>query len=129
MNGTMTMGRRVAVVVDPALGDGVAELRATSPVWLVDSPVNAAAWRRSKSPEENGAIFKTLDPEARAENRIAQLDDIDLHFGADSYPEKPYVGIRVVGLALSEEVEAELQQRGFERFRQTEDGFEADIAV
>jgi hypothetical protein len=125
----MTKGRRVAVVVDPALGDRLAELLATAPVWIVDSPVNAAAWSRSKSLESNGAMFKTLDPEARAENLIAELDDIDLHFGVDSYPENPYVGIRVVGLALSEQVEAELRQRGFERFRETEDGFEADVAI
>jgi hypothetical protein len=125
----MTKRRRVAVVMDPALGDRVAELRAAAPVWVVDSLVNRAAWGRSNLLEPNSAIFKSLDPEARADNLIAQLDDIDLHFGADSYPENPYVGIQVVGLALSEQVEAELRQRGFERFRETEDGFEADVAI
>lgn len=115
--------------MDPELGDRVALLRATQPVWVVDSPVNAAAWGLGKSLEPNSAIFKVQDPEARADNLLAELDDVDLHFGPDSYPSNPYVGNRVIGLTLTQQVESELKQRGFSHFRETDDGFEAYLAV
>jgi hypothetical protein len=121
--------KRVVVVVDPALGDKVAELRATAPVWVVNSQINAAAWGRAESLEPNSTMFAAVDQEARADNLIAQLDDIDLHFGVDSYPENPYVGIRVTGLALSDEVEAALKQYGFDDFRWADGGFEADLSL
>jgi hypothetical protein len=123
------MARRVVVVVDPELGDRVALLRATQPVWVVDSPVNAAAWGKAKSLEPNSAIFEVQDPGARADNLVAELADVDLHFGPDSYPENPYVGIRVIGLRLTKQIAAELDKRGFGDFREADDGFEADIAV
>jgi hypothetical protein len=76
--------KRVVVVVDPTLGDKVAELRATMPVWVVSSPRKAAAWGRSQSLEPNSAIFEVDNPEARADNLAAQLNDIDEHFGVES---------------------------------------------
>jgi hypothetical protein len=122
------VARRVAIVVDPELGGRVAELRATSPAWVVSSPANLAAWGRSASLEPNSAIFKATNTEARRDNLFAQLDDVELHFGADSYPENPYVGIHVIGLKLTKEIEADLARHGFGRFREMVDGFEADLA-
>jgi hypothetical protein len=105
----MNVERRVAIVVDPELGDQVAELRAARPVWVIDSPVNRVAWYESESEEPSSAIFSASDAEARKDNLLARLDDVDLHFGADSYPDSPYVGIRVFGLSLSEQVEGQLK--------------------
>lgn len=118
----------MAIVVDPELGDRVAELRAAGPAWVINSPVNLTAWRASASLEPNSAIFSTSDADAREDNLLAQLDDVDLHFGTDSYPDNPYIGIRVFGLSLSEQVERQLKGRGFRAFRQTTEGFEADLA-
>lgn len=121
------MQRRVVVVLDPEYGDKIAELPSTQPAWIVDSPQNAAPWTRANAAKRNTTTFSVTDPDARVNNLVAQLDNIDLHFGIDSYPENPYVGIGVIGLALSDEVEAALRQYGFADFRQTEEGFDADL--
>jgi|SRR5579862_275323 len=121
----MRSGSRVVAVVDPELGERLARFERHA-VWVVDTPSNRSVWSRLK-PKPNSAIFNVANPEARAENLMGQLDDIDLHFGPDSFPESPYVGISVIGLALTDEVKAKLSEYGFKSFQANEDGFEADL--
>lgn len=124
------MNHRVTVVLNPELGDKLAELWVAQPVWAVSSPANLAAWNRSEQREPNSALFRVSNTEARWDNLKSQLDDIDLHFGLDSHPENPYVGIRVLGLALDGQVEEQLRSSyGFTNFRLIDGGFEADLAL
>jgi hypothetical protein len=111
--------------VDPRLGERLAAFEGRS-LWVIDTPDNRAVWSRLQL-KPNSSIFKVADPEATVENLTAQLDDIDLHFGPDSFPKDPYVGITVIGLALDHEVEAKLREYGFNNFKANEGGFEANL--
>lgn len=117
----------VAIVVDPDYGDRIIHLESEMPVWAVKSPVNSAAWDPKTSRHSNSALFSVGNTAARAENLTGVLVDIDEHFGPDSNPQHPYLGIYVVGVALSPALEQRLQSAGFRNFRQARDGFEADL--
>jgi hypothetical protein len=122
----MRSGNRVVVVVDPKLGARLADFEDRS-VWVIESADNRAVWQRL-SFKPNSSIFKVDDSEMTVDNLKAQLDDVDLHFGSDSFPKDPYVGISVVGLALYDDVEAKLREYGFDSFLGDSEGFEADLA-
>jgi hypothetical protein len=119
--------KTVVIVLDPDLAGGVAQLQEQYPAWVVDSQANRNFWNPENSVDKNSALFRVTNVECRLENLIATLPDLEDHFGPDSDPVDPFDRIRVVGLALSSDTEAELRDRGFVNFSKTKDGFEADV--
>jgi hypothetical protein len=116
----------VAIVLDPSLGEGLADVLARYPAWVVDTPANRTFWDAAK-PVENSAMFRVTDTQQKLNNLLTALPDIEDHFGPDSYPSRPYRRIRVLGLPLTSDVEKRLRERGFEGFGKMVDGFEADF--
>jgi hypothetical protein len=115
----------IALVVDPNYGQKLRFLDARMPIWAVKSPTNESAWNPAESAHQNSALFSADSRGAINDNVIGALVDIDEHFGAHSFPSKPYVGILVIGTALSADLRAALEENGFKHFRETDDGFEA----
>lgn len=117
--------KTVAIVLDPELGEGVADVLRRYPAWVVDTPTNRPFWDSSISVRGNSAIFRVNDPQQRLQNLIDALPDVEDHFGPDSDPADPYERIRVIGLALTTQTEEKLREQGFEDFHETDGGFEA----
>ena len=116
----------VAIVVDPDYGSRLRSLGVKMPVWAVKSSANSVAWIPESSRFSNSALFSVEDVEARTENLIGALADVEDHFGPDSFPQNPYTAIYVIGIDLSAAIRERLASEGFENFRQAENGFEAD---
>jgi hypothetical protein len=117
---------RVYVILDPEYGQNIAALAVGAKVWLVDSPANRTAWNEREPCSLNSAIFKTSDSNARAENLLAELPNIEDHFGPYS-SSIPYRVLEVIGLSLAADMESALRAHGFDGFVTTTDGFEALI--
>jgi len=75
--------------------------------------------------DANSAIFSVHDEDAREDNLIGVLPDIENHFGSETNHTQPYRRIRVIGLPLSAGIAARLRAAGFSRFTPTADGFMA----
>ncbi len=121
----MTDDSLVALVVDANYGSRLRDLDARMPIWAIRSPTNESAWNPGKSAHQNSALFKADSADATNDNVIGALVDIDEHFGAHSFPGNPYVGILVIGATLSADLKTALEENGFKRFRETDEGFEA----
>ena len=116
----------VYVVVDPDCGDRIRELKRRVALWAVESSANRQAWDNAESAHPNSAMFKTEDIDARFENLIAQLSDIDEHFGPLS-TSKPFETIQVIGLELTPEMRPDLERMGLSDIQRTVDGFRARV--
>ena len=119
--------RQLLVVLDPAFGDSLHEVRPDQPVWIVESacttPVVKALWavppgRRSLS-DVTSFTPKEQEP---VDEFLAQLDMIDLHHGLYS-SQTPYTLIEVVGAPLTDDIRTALRQLGFDTFKPTQRGF------
>jgi len=74
---------------------------------------------------ENSALFSVEALDAREENVVNALVDVDEHFGPTSSPNDPYTGIKVVGTGLSPMLIEKLRENGYTRFDVDNDGFVA----
>ena len=83
------------------------------PVWAVKSSANSVAWIPESSRFSNSALFSVEDVEARTENLIGALADVEDHFGPDSFPQNPYTAIYVIGIDLSAAIRERLASEGF----------------
>ena len=116
--------RRVAVVVDPAFGDRLADLCNTVHVWACDSLSNRkvaeAHWRLTGCNHslDRGVTtfdFATDDPPGDA--LIEVMGMVDLHHPA-------WTTLIVYGAQLSPELRAALAEYDIATFAETPDGFE-----
>jgi hypothetical protein len=120
----------VYVVVDPIFGERLTSLPFGAPVWIVDTPTNRPVverlWReRPEAGHLSGiTIFNDRKGASPEEVLIDELDMIDLHHGSYSH-KAPYTKIHVFGTTLSEKIEVELAEYGFNHFSSTPDGFVA----
>jgi hypothetical protein len=116
----------VAIVLDPEYGGRVAAIQSEMRVWIVRSRTNEATYDGRRSVDPNSAIFKVHNEDAREDNLIGVLQDIENHFGSDATAE-PYRRIRVIGLPLNASIAARLSAVGFAGFTSTADGFMASV--
>lgn len=122
----------VALVLDREFGDRLLPLARSMPVYVVSSPINAAAVEAAWSElfamdgflTDFGATgFQAI--EADADKVLAeQLDFIEAVHGYEGR-ERSYTRLRVYGVARSPAVEAVLAEYGFFDLKPTDDGFVA----
>ncbi|HSE15699.1 MAG TPA: hypothetical protein VLB46_01520 [Pyrinomonadaceae bacterium] len=121
---------KVALVLDPDYGDKLRVLANMAHVWVVDTPPNRAVaaeyWSEhpTSGPESGITIFKVSDVDSRFENCVNIIETIDLHHGPYS-SDPPYSVLEVIGLPLTDEAKAALEDLGFETFETTVEGFRA----
>lgn len=127
----------VIVVLDPAFGDRIEEIAARGPVWVVESSINTPVirdmWRTQPHVDhrEVGAITScpVSDTEARVDNLLHVLADVEIHHGSADGAELVFVDgfkLEIVGVDLSREVLDGLREYGFHVFADTPDGFTAE---
>ena len=112
------------VVLDPDHGDKIEALKRTHRLWFIDSPKNREAWTSVDAAYANSAIFKLDAATSLAHNLIRALSDIEDHLvrtGAGT----PYERLRVIGLALNDDLERRLAGEGLSNFRSIPGGVEA----
>jgi hypothetical protein len=121
-------GYRVYVVLDREYGDRLSKLAADGPVWIVDTPTNRAVAQKIWTADPNRShldgvtTFKTADASSPETALIEQLDTIDLHHGTYS-ANPPYTVLEIIGATISERIQTELSQFGFDQFQGTAEGF------
>jgi hypothetical protein len=117
----------IAVVVDPTFGLDLMELVARMPVWIADTPGNAAAIRRARALGRGSLTTFTVDRGAAPEAWVTDIVDVvDLHHGVHSQ-DPPYERIEVHGARLSESLREVLGELGFRRFEEEPFGFSAAL--
>jgi hypothetical protein len=121
----------VAVVVDPAFGDGLAALAARVPVWVADTPDNRAAAERVRAGTAAGPHEVTtfrVDPSATPAAWCAGvLPAIMDHHGGDG-PHPRAGAVEVVGAEPIPELARALAAYGFTRVEPGGAGFRASVA-
>lgn len=121
---------KVVLVLDPNFGDKLESLASQSHVWIIDTPHNQAIatkhWQTHPQDKIETGIttFKFSSNKALEEVCLGILDTIDLHHGKYS-SNPPYSILEIVGLPISEEIQAALEELGFKVFEPTPDGFRA----
>jgi len=118
----------VTVVLDRDFGDRLLAIDATTPVWIVDTPLNRAATRKRWSERGTGShlhgvtMFKIFNSDSAEEIFLRELSTIDLHHGIYS-ADPPYTILDVIGASLTERIKAKMEEFGFDEFQSTAEGF------
>jgi|SRR5216683_2735810 len=121
----------VYVVVDRNFGERLASLPIGVPVWIVDTPANAAVTQRlwKERPRENLltgiTTFKVSMNASPETTLIGELATIHLHHGMYS-TDPPYTRIQVIGTPVSEKIKLAFAEYGFDEFSSTPEGFQAN---
>ena len=107
------MAKNVAIVFEPDFSVRLEKLAFHTPVWIVDTPPNRGAaevaWQTAVEwPHITVTLFR------ETEEWTALLDQIG-----------PFDAVDVIGSPLTDLARAALEQRGFERFDETNGGFKA----
>ena len=124
---------QVSVVLDPDFGFRLAEQVSFGPVWIIDTPINRAAFEkhwaehRGESHLQGVTSFAAWSGASAEGLLIGEIDTIDLHHGHHS-AEVPYAVLEVVGTALTSKLEEVLSEYGFVAFESTVEGFRASRA-
>ena len=121
----MTEERKVSMVVDREYGPRLGSLVDSGAVWIVDTEVNRKAaeeYRQSDSKEVSVTTFKTLEDDSPSEICKGILPTLDLHPG--KYAEG-YSILDVIGVKLSDDLRARIEDFGFSNFESTAEGFRA----
>jgi len=116
---------KVSLVVDRAYGPGLGSLVNSGSVWIVDTEVNRKAaeeCRQSDSKEVSVTTFKTLEDDSPSEICKGILSTLDLHHGEYS---EGYSVLDVIGVKLSDDLRARIEELGFSNFESTAEGFRA----
>lgn len=130
----------VIVIVDPEFGDRLEEVARISPIWMVDTKKNRAAfeplWKSDPHQDhrEPGAITscKITDPEERLGNLLGILPAVRTDPGEisdDGFAFLPGFVLEAIGLRVSDEAKLGLQGFGLTSFIDTAHGFRASVST
>ncbi len=130
MTGTRYSQETVAIVVDPDFGDRLNSIAERMPVWVADTPGNAAAikrlFRELRRTGEGSVTSFIVDKKAHPTSVLpATIESVNLHHGMYSQ-DPPYRQIKVYGVwpgDLTNNVLEELRQIGPYTLRGTPFGF------
>ena len=121
---------KVAVVLDPNYGDKLTSLAQLCHVWVMDTPANSSVaseyWAQNPTYEAERGIttFTVFENESRLESCLRILETVDDHHGPYS-SDPPYSVLEVIGVGLTDETKAAIEDLGFETFETTVEGFRA----
>ena len=120
----MTEERKVSLVVDREYGPRLGSLVDSGAVWIVDTEVNrkAAEECRQSDSKVDVTTFKTLEDDSASEICEGILPTLDLHHGEYS---GGYSVLEVIGVKLSDDLRARIEEFGFSNFESTAEGFRA----
>jgi hypothetical protein len=130
----VAIASKVSVVVDPEFGFRLADQVLSGPVWILDTPVNRAAFekhwaeRKGESHLEGVTSFSGMPKASSEDLLINEMDMIDLHHGRLS-SEVPYSVLEVLGTPLTPRIETALREFEFVMFEKIPHGFRAARAV
>jgi hypothetical protein len=120
----------VHVIVDPSFGDRLRDMPIGEPVWIAATEINVLAYnatgkeRQPKSYLEGLSSFR-VDKDGSPEDwLISEIQTIDLHHGEMSH-DPPWSMINVIGVKWSLRIQEELERFGFNRHKDTTEGFTA----
>jgi hypothetical protein len=120
---------KVALVLDPDYGDKLTSLADVSHVWVIDTPSNRTVaseyWALNPTHQaELGITTFSSENKSRLESCLKILETVDMHHGPHS-SDPPYSVLEVIGLPLTDEAKAAIEDLGFETFETTVAGFRA----
>lgn len=122
----------LALVLDPRFGDRLLPLARSMPVYVVSSPINAAAveaaWHELFAKDGFLTAFGATSFEADQSDIVEVLAErLDFIEAVHGYAgrERSYTRLRIYGVAPSPAVEALLAEYGFLDFEPTDYGFVA----
>lgn len=119
---------KVIVVVNREFGERLTNL--DPPVWIVNTATNGPVvhrlWKNRPKPSHlHGiTIFDDSGSASPEKLAIAILSMVDLHHGPYS-ADPPYTILEILGAPLTESLQSELRNYGFDKFEATPDGFQA----
>ena len=119
----------VYIIVDREFGEKLSALEPGVSVWIVDTPTNKAVvqhlWKElPKDRPSDITTFKFVETASPEDIFLAELETIDLHHGRYS-GDLPYTVLQVIGASLSTRIKDKLSAYGFDRFRETPEGFKS----